>query len=198
MTPFKTIESVAAPFMEENIDTDIIFPARFLLMTAREGLGDFAFHDRRAADPDFVLNRVPFRYARILIADGNFGSGSSREQAVWALAGWGFECFVAHSFGEIFQANCFRNGVLPVSLPRNIVSGLADRAGEGRTFVVDLEQQHIIVDGETTPFSVPPQQRLALLNGWDETETILHTQSSNIARFEASQRMAQPWLWEIA
>ncbi|NIJ09472.1 3-isopropylmalate/(R)-2-methylmalate dehydratase small subunit [Sphingomonas vulcanisoli] len=205
MTPFTPLTGIAAPLMEENVDTDIIFPARFLLITAREGLGRYAFHDRRfSADgseqPDFILNQAPFRDARILIADANFGSGSSREQAVWALLGFGIRCVIAPSFGEIFEANCYRNGVLPITLPRDAIASLAQlaRAGWGN-FTVDLDAQQIVVDrGPTIAFTILPERRLALLNGWDETATILNTREADIATFEARQRSDQPWLWENA
>jgi 3-isopropylmalate/(R)-2-methylmalate dehydratase small subunit len=203
MTPFTRLEGVAAPLLEENVDTDIIFPARFLLITAREGLGRYAFHDRRFhADgneqPDFILNRAPFRDARILIADANFGSGSSREQAVWALTGFGFRCVIAPSFGEIFLGNCYRNGLLAIVLQRGVVADLAARAAAGWQFSVDLEAQRIVIGDHATPFAIPPEQRLALLNGWDDTATILNTREADLAAFEAQQRLVQPWLWERA
>ena len=203
MTPFVRLEGIAAPLMEENVDTDIIFPARFLLITAREGLGRFAFNDRRfdadgAEKPGFVLNRTPWREARILIAAANFGSGSSREQAVWALAGFGISCVIAPSFGEIFQANCYRNGVLPIVMPIEVVSELAGAAERGESFLVDLEAEQLLVDGRAIAFAIPPEQRLALLNGWDDTATILNTREADIAAYEARQRAEQPWLWESA
>ena len=203
MTPFVRLEGIAALLMEENVDTDIIFPARFLLITARDGLGRYAFHDRRfdadgAEQPDFILNRDPWRAARILVVDANFGSGSSREQAVWTLAGFGIGCVIAPSFGEIFQANCYRNGVLPIVLAPERVAELAEQAKAGRTFTVDLEAQRIVVENHATAFVTPPEQRLALLNGWDDTATILNTREADILAFEARQRAEQPWLWESA
>ncbi|CAM3209805.1 3-isopropylmalate dehydratase small subunit [Sphingomonas antarctica] len=198
MTPFQTLTGIAAPLMEENVDTDIIFPARFLLITARYGLGQYVFHDRRAADPHFVLSRAPFDTARILIADANFGSGSSREQAVWALAEIGIGCVIAPSFGEIFQANCYRNGVLPIVLTQAAVADLAVLAGAGRWFTVDLGTQRIVVDDAETRFTVPAEQKLAMLNGWDDTATILNTRMADVDAFEDRQRVAQPWLWEHA
>ena len=203
MTPFVRLEGIAAPLMEENVDTDIIFPARFLLITAREGLGRYAFHDRRFdADgverPGFILNRAPFSGARILIADANFGSGSSREQAVWALAGFGIACVIAPSFGEIFQSNCYRNGLLPIVLPNATVFGLAKLAEAKEYFAIDLKAQTIMVGARQTAFDVPAEQRLALLNGWDDTATILNTREPDIVAFEARQKETQPWLWENA
>jgi 3-isopropylmalate/(R)-2-methylmalate dehydratase small subunit len=205
MTPFVRLEGIAAPLMEENVDTDIIFPARFLLITAREGLGRYAFHDRRFAPdgrerPDFVLNREPWRQASILIADANFGSGSSREQAVWALLDFGIRCVIAPSFGEIFAANCVRNGVLPIALLRSEVEDLASRSFEAAAqLTVDLKARHILIeDRAPIGFVVPHEQRLALLNGWDDTATVLNTREPAIIAFEARQRVEQPWLWETA
>lgn len=203
MTPFTRVEGVAAPLMEENIDTDVIFPARFLLITAREGLGRYAFHDRRydsqgAERPGFILNRTPFSSARILIADTNFGSGSSREQAVWALAGAGIACIIAPSFGEIFKANCYRNGVLPIALAPAAVAHLAVLAGAKVYFVIDLATQNITAGTEQIEFEIPTEQRLALLNGWDDTATILNTRVADICAFEEKQKASQPWLWEEA
>jgi 3-isopropylmalate/(R)-2-methylmalate dehydratase small subunit len=202
MQPFTQIEGPAAPLPEDNIDTDIIFPARFLLITARDGLGRYAFNDRRfGADgeelPGFVLNQAPWRDAPVLVTGANFGSGSSREQAVWALLGRGMRCVIAPSFGEIFLGNCFRNGVLPIVLPEATVSDLTARAQEGKRLAVDLEACTVTVEGESPiPFAVGAEQRLALLNGWDETAIILNTQGDGIAAFEARQREHQPWLYE--
>ena len=204
MTPFVRLEALAAPLMEENVDTDIIFPARFLLITAREGLGRYAFHDRRFTNDEgrerdgFVLNQKPWNEAQVLIAGDNFGSGSSREQAVWALSGFGIRCVVAPSFGEIFQANCIRNGVLPIVLAPATVLDLAALAATGLCFTVDLETQTILVGDRQWTFAIPPEQRLAMLNGWDDTAMILNTRGSEIERYEDRQRLLQPWLWEHA
>jgi len=202
MTPFTQLVSTAANLPEENVDTDIIFPARFLLITARRGLGRYAFHDRRFAPDgseisDFILNRTPFRNAQTLIAGANFGSGSSREQAVWALLGQGIKCVIAPSFGEIFHANCFRNGVLPIVLGDDLVATLGTLADKGWSFRIDLENQQIRVsDAAPISFTVGAEQRLALLNGWDETALILNARGADIATFEAAQRIVQPWLYE--
>lgn len=200
MKPFETIRSVAACLMEANIDTDTIFPARFLLLLDRDGLGQYAFHDRRfdaEGKPvvEFVLNRAPFNKARILIAGDGFGCGSSREQAVWALAGFGIGCVIAPGFGEIFQANCLKNGVLPVRLPQSRVDGLSQMARAGVIFKVDLGAGSISVEGEPpVPIDLAESQRQALLNGWDETEQILQADGTRIAAFETAQRADQPWL----
>lgn len=202
MTPFTSVTGTAAALPEANVDTDIIFPARFLLITARAGLGRYAFHDRRFATDggeiaSFVLNRAPWRDAPILIAGENFGSGSSREQAVWALLGQGITCVIAPSFGEIFHGNCLRNGVLPIVLPAELVASLTARAAAGATFAIDLEAQTLRVAGEAPiAFDIGAEQRLALLNGWDETALILNARTDDIAAFEARQKTLQPWLYE--
>lgn len=202
MTPFTTLTGIAASLPEDNVDTDIIFPARFLLITARDGLGRYAFHDRRF-DADgqeiacFVLNKEPWRDAPILIAGANFGSGSSREQAVWALLGQGLTCVIAPSFGEIFYGNCFRNGVLPIVLPEAVVAELSLAAQQAARFTVDLEAQSLNVEGrDPIAFEVGKEHRLALLNGWDETELILNASGDDIAAFETAHKAAQPWLFE--
>ena len=199
--PFTRVAGHAAPLPEENVDTDIIFPARFLLITARTGLGRYAFHDRRfAADGSeiagFVLNRQPFRDSPFLVTGPNFGSGSSREQAVWALLNCGIRCIVAPSFGEIFHANCMRNGLLPVSLPGEVVDQLQSAAAAEKIFAVDLETQTLTVDREEPlRFSMSPERRLAMLNGWDETQQILNQHGDELRAFEGRQRLAQPWLY---
>ncbi len=202
MTPFTRLTGTAAPLPEENVDTDIIFPARFLLITERHGLGRYAFHDRRfdasgAEIATFVLNREPWRDAPILIAGANFGSGSSREQAVWTLLGHGIRCVIAPSFGEIFYGNCFRNGVLPIVLPEQHLATLMAAARDGRTLIVDLETLTITIEHlPPLPFTIAPEQRLALLNGWDETQLILQARGAEIAAFEVRQKRVQPWLYE--
>jgi 3-isopropylmalate/(R)-2-methylmalate dehydratase small subunit len=202
MTPFTTVSGVAAALPQGNIDTDIIFPARFLLITARDGLGRYAFHDWRFASdgseiPGFVFNREPFRDAAIIVAGDNFGSGSSREQAVWALLGRGTRCIIAPGFGEIFHANCLRNGILPVTLSNEVVAPLLEAAEEGRRFSVDLVAQTLDVpDFAPIKFSIAPERKLALQNGWDETSQIIHQHGPAVTAFEARQRQTQPWLWE--
>jgi 3-isopropylmalate/(R)-2-methylmalate dehydratase small subunit len=201
MTPFETIRSVAAHLPVANIDTDVIYPARYLLQMERDGLGQYLFRDWRyradgTPDPDFVLNRHPFASAEVLIAGEGFGCGSSREQAVWALTGHGIRCVLAPSFGEIFYANAFKNGLLPLVLPGELTEELGRLAEEGATFVVDLEKTTVSVDGETMAhIDLPERQRLTLLNGWDETDLILREDGEAIAAFEAEHRLSQPWLF---
>ncbi|MCC6942902.1 MAG: 3-isopropylmalate dehydratase small subunit [Novosphingobium sp.] len=201
MTGFTTVTGPAAAMPEENIDTDIIFPARFLLLTAREGLGKHAFHDRRYhADgtevAGYVLNTDPFRSPPVIVAGANFGSGSSREQAVWALHGRGVRAVIAPALGEIFNNNCLRNGVIPIILPPETVAQLLGHAAAGTAFTVDLEAQTVTVAGHPPiPFAIPPERRLALLNGWDETDLVLARYADDITAFENTQRQTQPWLY---
>lgn len=205
MTGFSTVTGPAAAMPEENIDTDIIFPARFLLLTAREGLGQHAFHDRRYhADANgelreiagYVLNTDPFRAPPVIVAGANFGSGSSREQAVWALHGLGVRAVIAPALGEIFHNNCLRNGVIPVILPLETVARMLIAAAVGRAFTVNLEAQTVTVEGQpSVAFAIPPERRLALLNGWDETDLVLARFADDIAAFENTQRQTQPWLY---
>lgn len=200
-TPFQTVTGPAAAMAEENIDTDVIFPARFLLLTTRQGLGAHAFCDRHyAADgtevPGYVLNTPPFRNPPVIVAGANFGSGSSREQAVWALHDLGVRAVIAPALGEIFHANCLRCGIVPIILPADVVATLLAAAREARCFTVDLEQQTVSVEGMAAiGFAIAPERRLALLNGWDETDGVLGRFSADIARFEAAQRLVQPWLY---
>lgn len=201
MTPFTTVTGPAAAMPEENIDTDIIFPARFLLLTSREGLGQHAFHDRRYhADGSevagYVLNTDPFRAPPVIVAGANFGSGSSREQAVWAIHGLGVRAVIAPALGEIFHNNCLRNGVVPVVLPPEQVAQMLASAAAGVAFTVDLEAQTVTVgNAAPVPFDIQPERRLALLNGWDETDLVLARFADDIATFEAGQRKIQPWLY---
>lgn len=200
--PVTTVTGLAAAMREENIDTDIIFPARFLLLTARAGLGQYAFHDRRfdargEEVPGYVLNSSRFRYAPVIVAGANFGSGSSREQAVWALLGRGTRAVVSSSFGEIFRSNCMRNGVVPILLPEAEVSALMDAAEGGAAFTIDLEALELRVDGQAPRrFEIPAERRLAMLNGWDETDQIANQYGAEIDAFEQRQHAVQPWLYQ--
>ena len=199
--PFVRLEGVAAPLPEDNIDTDIIYPARFLLITAREGLGRYAFHDRRVdcggqVTGQFILDKTPWQGAPILISGANFGCGSSREQAVWALLGAGIRCVIATGFGEIFESNCVRNGILPVTLNSAAIAPLLKVAEAGGHLTVDLEQLCITgSDGMIQTFAIREERRQALLNGWDDTDLILHQWGEAIDRFETRQQRVQPWLY---
>jgi 3-isopropylmalate dehydratase small subunit len=200
MEAFERLSGLAAPFPDANIDTDVIFPARFLLITAKAGLGRYAFYDWRY-DRDgrershFVLNRPPYRDAQILVVGDNFGCGSSREQAPWALRDLGVRCIVSSSFGEIFYSNCFKNGILPAPVSPGQLARLMRDADAELPIEVDLVDQVIRRrNQEVIDFAVEPWRRAALLGGWDEIALILQDQAPAIADFEHRQRTAQPWL----
>ena len=202
MRAFTTLTGVAAPLPMANVDTDKIIAARFLKTIARTGLGKNLFHAMRFNDdgtekPDFVLNQEPYRQAEILIAYENFGCGSSREHAPWALLDFGIRCVIAPDFADIFHSNSFKNGVLPVALPREICEQLMEdaRMGGNVRLTVDLERQVVVrPNGEEIPFQVDGFRRHLLLNGLDDIgQTMQH--ASAIDGFEAKQRAAQPWLY---
>ena len=202
MKPFLTIDSVAACLPGQNIDTDAIYPARFLLLMDREGLGDYLFHDWRfdrngKATGAFVLDTEPFSKAQILIAGSGFGCGSSREQAVWALTGFGIRCVIAPSFGEIFAGNATKNGLLTITLPVETVQNLSVAAQRGARFRIDLGDRTLGVDNQQiATIDIPEGRRQALLNGWDETDVLLREEGEAISSFEARHRIAQPWLFQ--
>jgi len=200
MPAFERLTGVAAPLPEADIDTDIIFPARFLLLMDKAGLGRHLFHERRfkpATDrAPFVLNTPPFDHAAILVAGRNFGSGSSREHAVWALLDFGIRCVIAPSFGEIFHANCFKNGLLAIALEEARVDRVMAAAATGSPLTVDLAAGSIALpDSEKIPFGIDRHHRRLLLLGLDEIGGILAEDAEDIARFERSQRLAAPWLY---
>ncbi len=200
MKPFTTLTGVAAPLPVANVDTDKIIPARFLKTLTRTGLGKALFDGLRydatgAERPDFVLNREPFRKAEILIALDNFGCGSSREHAPWALADFGIRCVIAPSFADIFYNNCFKNGLLPVTLPREVCEQLMQdtELGSNARVTVDLERQMVVrANGEEIPFTVDAGRRHSLLNGLDEIAETL-TQDPAITRFETGRAAREPW-----
>lgn len=200
MQPFTTLTGVAAPLPVANVDTDKIIPARFLKTLTRTGLGRALFdglrYDETGAErPEFVLNRDPFRKAEILIALDNFGCGSSREHAPWALADFGIRCVIAPSFADIFYNNCFKNGLLPVTLPREVCEQLMQdtELGSNARVTVDLERQVVVrANGEEIPFQVDEGRRKALLNGLDEIAETL-TRDTGITRFETGRAAREPW-----
>ena len=200
MDRFTTLTGIAAPLPVANIDTDKIIPARFLKTIKRSGLGKHLFaglrYENDAAEiPDFVLNKPPYRQAEILIAHENFGCGSSREHAPWALLDFGIRCVIAPSFADIFFNNCFKNGILPIALPKETCDALmrdAERGSNAR-LVVDLAAQTIIrPDGEAIAFEVDPFRRHCLLNGLDDIGQTLEREAA-ISKFEAGT-MNAPWL----
>jgi 3-isopropylmalate/(R)-2-methylmalate dehydratase small subunit len=191
MEPIDRLEATAAAMARANVDTDQIIPARFLQKPREPSLGEYLFRDLRfAADgseiPDFFLNQPPNRAARVLVADTNFGCGSSRENAVWALHDYGFRAVIAPSFGDIFATNSLKNGLLPIRLPAEVVTALLARLGEepGLPIAVDLAAQTVTLpDGATYAFDIDPFAKHCLLNGFDELEYTL-TRVAEIAAFE--------------
>jgi len=202
MQAFTKLTGIAAPLPKANVDTDQIIPARFLKSISRLGFGknlfaNFRFKEDGSENPDFVLNQEPYRKAEILIAFENFGCGSSREHAPWALLDFGIRCVIAPDFADIFHNNCFKNGVLPVRLPREICEKLMEDAkmGGNARISVDLERQVVVrPNGEEIPFQIDPLRRHLMLNGLDDIgQTMQHAPA--IDSFESRQRAAQPWLY---
>lgn len=201
MQKFTHLSGVAAPLPMINVDTDMIIPKQFLKTIQRTGLGKHLFDEMRyAADgtelPDFILNKPAYRKAQILIAGENFGCGSSREHAPWALLDFGIRCVIAPSFADIFFGNCFKNGILPIVLPQNEIDKLLDDASRGSNAVIsiDLEKQEIRgPDGGCISFDVDPFRKQCLLNGWDDIGLTLR-HASAIDSFEDRRKLAEPWL----
>ena len=200
MDKFTKLTGVAAPLPLINVDTDMIIPKQFLKTIERSGLGKNLFDEMRYdADgneiADFVLNRPAYRRAQILVAGENFGCGSSREHAPWALLDFGIRCVIAPSFADIFYNNCFKNGILPIALPQEDVDKLMDDAERGANAVVsiDLEAQVITgPDGGRLAFEVDPFRKHCLLNGLDDIGLTME-KAAAIDAFEARMEAAQPW-----
>ena len=200
MDKFTQLTGVAAPLPAINIDTDKIIPKVYLKSIKRTGFGKHLFAELRykadgSENPDFVLNQPAYRNAKILIGAENFGCGSSREHAPWALLDFGIRCIVAPSFADIFYNNCFKNGILPVSLPKEIVEELMKDAEKGANAVmtVDLEAQTITrPDGEKVHFDVEPFRRHCLFNGLDDIG-LTEQKDKEIAAYEEKARLARPW-----
>jgi len=201
MQPFTKLSGVAAPLPMVNVDTDMIIPKQFLKTTKRTGLGSALFFEQRYNDdgsdkPDFVLNKPAYKKAQILVAGANFGCGSSREHAPWALLDFGIRCVIAPSFADIFYNNCFKNGILPIALPQADVDKLMDDAERGANAVisVDLEKQEIRgPDGGCIKFDIDPFRKQCLLNGWDDIGLTLRHEK-DISSFESQRRLSQPWV----
>ncbi len=191
MEPITRIMAGAAPIDRPNVDTDQVIPARFLHKPRDGTLGRYLFHDLRfgpdgAPNPDFVLNRPPFDSARILVAEQNFGCGSSRENAVWALHDYGIQAVLAPSFGDIFRSNSLKNGLLPIVLPVEVIHGLLAQLAEtpGGTIAIDLETELVTLpDGTRHRFEIDPFIRHCLLNGIDELDYTL-SQMDQVESFE--------------
>ena len=210
MTPFRIHTGLVAPMDRENVDTDAIIPKQFLKSIKRSGFGPNLFDEWRYLDhgepgqdpasrrpnPDFVLNQPRYQGASVLLARKNFGCGSSREHAPWALDQFGFRAIIAPSYADIFFNNCFKNGLLPIVLPDDAVSRLFDEAAAfiGYTLTIDLEQQLVVKpDGATIPFDVQPFRKYCLLGGFDDIGLTLR-HADKIRAFEAERLLTKPWL----
>jgi 3-isopropylmalate/(R)-2-methylmalate dehydratase small subunit len=192
MTPFSTVTSIVADLTCDNVDTDAIIPSREMKSTGKTGLADGLFApwrytdvDARTPNPQFVLNRPEYECAKILSSGFNFGCGSSREHAVWALAEYGIRCVIAKSFAPIFRNNCVRNGVLPVVLPPDAIAKIA-----GRTITVDLMAQK----AESYHFEIDEEAKMMLLEGLDVIDLTLKHRDA-IAKWQAADRKARPWVY---
>ncbi|MBI3453714.1 MAG: 3-isopropylmalate dehydratase small subunit [Rhodospirillales bacterium] len=202
MEKFTVLTGVAAPLPMINIDTDMIIPKQHLKTIKRTGLGKALFDEMRYTPdgkerPEFVLNKPAYRNAKILIAGENFGCGSSREHAPWALLDFGIRCVIAPSFADIFYNNCFKNGILPIVLPQEEIDKLLDDASRGAnaTITVDLEKQAITgPDGGSIKFDIDPFRKNCLINGLDDIGLTLGKKAA-VDDFEAKQKKGQPWLY---
>jgi 3-isopropylmalate/(R)-2-methylmalate dehydratase small subunit len=200
MEKFTTLRGVAAPLPMVNVDTDMIIPKQFLKTIKRTGLKEGLFYEMRwTADgqkKDFILDQPAYKDAKILVAGPNFGCGSSREHAPWALLDFGIRCVIAENFADIFYNNCFKNGILPIKMPKEIIDKLMDDASRGSNAIieVDLEKQEIKgPDGGTVHFDIDPFRKHLLLNGLDDIGLTME-KSSDIDAFEKKQKESQPWL----
>jgi 3-isopropylmalate/(R)-2-methylmalate dehydratase small subunit len=204
MEKFTTLRGVAAPMPMVNIDTDMIIPKNFLKTIKRTGLKDGLFYELRwTADgqkKDFILDQPAYQNAKIIVAGPNFGCGSSREHAPWALLDFGIRCVISESFADIFYNNCFKNGILPIKVPKEIIDKLMDDASRGSNAVieVDLEKQEIKgPDGGTVHFDIDPFRKRCLLEGLDDIGLTME-KKPEIDDFEAKQKENQPWLYSAA
>jgi len=206
MDKFTKLTGVAAPMPRVNVDTDAIIPKQYLKTIKRTGLKAGLFYEWRtnqdgSEKPDFVLNKPAYKNAKILVAGANFGCGSSREHAPWALLDFGIRCVIAPSFADIFYNNCFKNGILPIVLGKDECDLLIHEAevAVDPTFTVDLEQHliHRPMGNEPIPFDLDPSNRHKLLNGLDEISETLQ-QHASIDKFEQRQRTDAPWLYRAA
>jgi 3-isopropylmalate/(R)-2-methylmalate dehydratase small subunit len=210
MNPFTVHQGLVAPIDRENVDTDAIIPKQFLKRISKAGFGDNLFDADRFLDvgepyskladrkpnPDFVLNQPRYQGASILLARKNFGCGSSREHAPWAIEQYGFRALIAPSYADIFFNNCFKNGLLPIVLPDSVVAKLFDEvhAFPGYQLTVDLQKQVIVkANSESIPFEVNAFRKYCLVNGFDDIGLTLR-QSEKIKAFEAERLATKPWL----
>ncbi|AWB47323.1 3-isopropylmalate dehydratase small subunit [Gemmobacter aquarius] len=200
MQKFTTLTGIAAPMPLVNIDTDMIIPKQFLKTIQRSGLGKNLFDEMRFTQdgveiPDFVLNQPAYRKAEILVAGDNFGCGSSREHAPWALLDFGIRCVISTSFADIFFNNCFKNGILPIVMPQEVVDVLMADAKKGANarVTVDLESQTVTTsDGQVFGFDVDAHRKHCLINGLDDIGLTLE-KAASIDSYEAKAAMTRPW-----
>ena len=201
MQAFTTLTGIAAPLPKANVDTDQIIPARFLKSISRSGFGknlfaNFRYKEDGSENPDFVLNQEPYRKAEVLIAFENFGCGSSREHAPWALLDFGIRCVIAPDFADIFHNNTYKNGILPIRLPRAVCDQLMEdaRQGDNARLTVDLAEQVVVrPNGEKIPFEIDPFRKHLLLNGLDDIgQTLQH--APKIDSYEARQAQEKSWM----
>ncbi len=201
MEKFTKLTGVAAPLPITNIDTDMIIPKQYLKTIARTGLGkglfsEMRYHDDGSENPDFVLNKAAYRKAQILVAEDNFGCGSSREHAPWALLDFGVRAIISTSFADIFYNNCFKNGILPIKVSKEDLAKLMDDASRGAnaTLTVDLEGQEIRgPDGGVVKFDIDPHRKHCLLEGLDDIGLTL-AKAPKIAEFESKIGQERPWI----
>jgi 3-isopropylmalate/(R)-2-methylmalate dehydratase small subunit len=220
MDKFTTLEGVAAPLKIINVDTDMIIPKQYLKTIKRTGLGKGLFSEQRYNDdgsenPDFILNKPAYRHSKILVAGDNFGCGSSREHAPWALLDFGIRCVISENFADIFYNNCFKNGILPIKVPKEVIDKLMDDASRGSnaiieidlekqvddaerganaTLTVDLENQEIRgPDGGKIKFEIDAFRKHCLINGLDDIGLTMEKKPS-IVSYEAKAKEAHPWL----
>ncbi|RQP06340.1 3-isopropylmalate dehydratase small subunit [Paracoccus sp. MA] len=201
MDKFTTLTGIAAPMPLVNIDTDMIIPKQFLKTIHRSGLGKNLFDEMRYDAegneiPDFVLNQPAYREAQIIVAGDNFGCGSSREHAPWALLDFGIRCVISTSFADIFYNNCFKNGILPIVMPPEVVEVLMEDAKKGANarMTVDLENLTVTTsDGQSFPFELDPFRRHCLLNGLDDIGLTME-KAGAIDTFEAQMAQSRPWV----
>jgi 3-isopropylmalate/(R)-2-methylmalate dehydratase small subunit len=200
MEPFTILTAVAAPLLRDNIDTDAIIPSREMKSVSKRGLAGGLFAGwryreigSREVNPDFVLNDPRFRTARILLSGANFGCGSSREHAAWALAEYGFRVIVAQSFNPIFRGNCVNNGIVPVELGADVITALAAEAADAPV-TVDLEQCVVSLRADTWRFVIDGETRQMLLNGMDAIELTL-SRRAEIEAFRAGDAAMRPWIY---
>ncbi|MEK7802462.1 MAG: 3-isopropylmalate dehydratase small subunit [Pseudomonadota bacterium] len=198
MIPFKTLTSIAAPLRLINVDTDMIIPKQFLRTIKRTGLAAGLFYEMRfdtqgQMNPDFVLNKAPYTKSTILIAGENFGCGSSREHAPWALLDFGIRCIIAPSYSDIFFNNCFKNGILPIVLPQTQVDELMNKADDKMAITIDLDQQRIMAGNTVYDFNIDSFRKHCLMNGLDEIGLTLE-KTGFIQSFEEKMAKERPWI----